>query len=70
MRNLNFDELNAVQGSGIGAKWAFRAGELIADLYTLYEASQKIELAPSSYGSVDAGGYNPMGDYANAMCTR
>jgi hypothetical protein len=44
-------------------------GELLADLYTLYEASQKIEFEPSSYGAVDASGYNAMGDYSG-MCTR
>jgi hypothetical protein len=41
-------------------------GELIADLYTLYEASQQIELEPSSYGAVDASGYNAMGDYSGS----
>jgi len=68
MRSLNIDELSEVQGGGISVKWAFRMGELFADLYTLYEASQKIELEPSSYGAVDASGYNAIGDYSG-MCT-
>ena len=69
MRYLNIEELNEVQGGGIAVKWAFRMGELLADLYTLYEASQKIEFEPSSYGAVDASGYNAMGDHSG-MCTR
>jgi len=44
-------------------------GELLADFFTLYKASQKIEISPSSYGAVDASGYNAMGDYSG-MCTR
>jgi len=69
MRSLNIDELSEVQGGGISVKWAFRMGELLADFFTLYEASQKIEISPSSYGAVDASGYNAMGDYSG-MCTR
>jgi len=69
MRSLNIKELNEVQGSIIAARWANKLGESIANMYTLYEASQKIELEPSSYGAVDASGYNAMGDYSG-MCTR
>jgi hypothetical protein len=69
MRNLNIDELNEVQGGSMIARWAYKLGESIANMYTLYEASQKIEFEPSSYGAVDASGYNAMGDYSG-MCTR
>jgi hypothetical protein len=69
MRSLDIEELNKVQGSFIAARWAYKLGEAIANMYTLYEASQKIELEPSSYGAVDASGYNAMGDYSG-MCTR
>ena len=69
MRSLNIEELNEVQGSFIVARWAYKLGEAIANMYTLYEASQKIELEPSIYGAVDASGYNAMGDYSS-MCTR
>jgi len=69
MRNLNLNELNEVQGRGIGFLWAFRAGELFADLFAMYEVSQKIELNPSNYGAVNASGYNAMGDYSG-RCTR
>ena len=69
MRSLNIDELSEVQGGGISVKWAYKLGEAIANMYTLYEASQKIELEPSSYGAVDASGYNAMGDYSG-MCPR
>jgi len=42
MRNLNLNELNEVQGRGIGFLWAFRAGELFADLFAMYEVSHSI----------------------------
>ncbi|MEY4125013.1 MAG: hypothetical protein RL770_1594 [Pseudomonadota bacterium] len=61
MRSLNIDELNEVQGGGISFKWAYKLGEAIANMYTLYDAAQKIEFEPSSYGAVDASGYNAMG---------
>ena len=70
MRILNLDELNEVQGGGLAMKWAYRIGEWVSNAYTLYEASSKIEIDPSSYGSVDAGGINPMGDYTNGICLR
>ena len=70
MRSLEFEELNEVQGGGIAFKWAIKMGELISHAITIYEASSKIEFEPSSYGSVDAGGYNPMGDYTNGICNR
>jgi len=69
MRTLNIDELNEVQGGGIAAKWAYRLGEALVDMYNFYTASQKADLDPSSYGAVDASGYNAMGDYSG-MCTR
>ncbi|MEN9899016.1 MAG: hypothetical protein RLZZ152_60 [Pseudomonadota bacterium] len=69
MRSLNIEELNEVQGGGISFKWAYKLGEAIANMYTLYDAAQKIEFEPSSYGAVDASGYNAMGDYSG-MCTR
>jgi hypothetical protein len=69
MRSLNIEELHKVQGSIIAARWAYKLGEAIANMYTLYQASQKIEFEPSSYGAVNASGYNAMGDYSG-MCTR
>ena len=53
----------------MAARWAYKLGEALANRYTLFEASQKIELEPSSYGAVDPRGYNAMGDYSG-MCTR
>jgi hypothetical protein len=38
-------------------------------MYNFYTASQKADLDPSSYGAVDASGYNAMGDYSG-MCPR
>jgi hypothetical protein len=70
MRNLNLNEVDEVGGGGISFQWAIRLGGIISDGVTLYEAGSKIELEPSSYGSVDAGGYNPMGDYTNGICAR
>jgi hypothetical protein len=70
MRTLNIDELDEVQGGGVAMKWAYRIGEWVSNAYTLYEASSKVEIDPSSYGSVDAGGINPMGDYTNGICLR
>jgi len=70
MRTLNIDELDEVQGGGLAMKWAYRIGEWVSNAYTLYEASSKIEIDPSSYGSVDAGGINPMGDYTSGICLR
>jgi hypothetical protein len=64
MRSLNIDELNEVQGGGISVKWAYKLGEAISNMYTLYEASQKIEFDTSCYGAVDASRYNAMGDYS------
>ncbi|MEY3078704.1 MAG: hypothetical protein RI892_1762 [Pseudomonadota bacterium] len=69
MRTLNIDELNEVQGSGIAGKWAYRLGEALVNMYNFYSASQKADLDPSSYGSVDASGYNAMGA-SSVMCTR
>ena len=70
MRNLNMNELEEVGGGGISFKWAIRLGEIISDGITLYEAGSKIEFEPSSYGPVDSGGINPMGDYTNGICLR
>lgn len=70
MRSLNMNELNEVQGGGIGTTWAIRAISALSDLATLVELGSKVEFDPSSYGSVDAGGYNPMGDYTNGICLR
>ena len=70
MRILNLDELDEVQGGGLAMKWAYRIGEWVSNAYSLYEAGSKVEFDPSSYGSVDAGGYNPMGDYTNGICLR
>ena len=67
---VTHEELNEVQGGGIAFQWAIKMGELISHAITIYEASSKIEFEPSSYGSVDAGGYNPMGDYTNGICNR
>lgn len=66
MRSLNIQELNEVQGGGISVKWAYKLGDALSNMYMLYEASQKIELEPSSYGAVDASGYNAMGDYSGS----
>ncbi|MEI7975012.1 MAG: hypothetical protein WCH92_03450 [Betaproteobacteria bacterium] len=70
MRSLNINELSEVQGGGIAFRWAVRAGELIADAFTLFEAAQKVDYDPASYGRADSGGYNPMGDYTNGICVR
>jgi bacteriocin-like protein len=70
MKSLNIDELNQVQGGGIVTTWAIRAVGALADLVTLVEVGIKVEFDPSSYGAVDAGGYNPMGDYTNGICLR
>lgn len=70
MRNLSMDEFDFVEGGSISFKWAVRLGEIISNGISLYEAGSKIEFDPSSYGSVDAGGYNPMGDYTSGICAR
>lgn len=70
MRSLNMDELDEVHGGGVALKWAYRIGEWVSNAYSLYEAGSKVEFDPSSYGSVDAGGYNTMGDYTNGICLR
>ena len=70
MRSLNIDELNEVQGGGMVTTWAIRAISALSDLATLVELGSKVEFNPSSYGPVDAGGYNPMGDYTNGICLR
>ncbi len=70
MRNLINTELHEVQGGGLAAKWAYKIGELFANGFTIFEVASKIDFEPSSYGSVDAGGYNPMGDYTNGICLR
>ena len=70
MRSLNIDELKEVQGGGMVTTWAIRAISAFSDLVTLVEFGSKVEFDPSSYGSVDAGGYNPMGDYTNGICLR
>jgi hypothetical protein len=70
MRSLNINEVDEVQGGGIALKWAYKIGEWVSNAYSLYEAGSKVEFDPSSYGSVDAGGYNPMGDYTNGICLR
>jgi hypothetical protein len=70
MRSLNIEEINEVQGGGIATKWAIKIGELLSNAYTLYEAGSKVEFEPSSYGPVDAGGINVMGDYTSGICLR
>jgi bacteriocin-like protein len=70
MRTLNIEELNQVEGGGIVARWAFKMGDALANMYAVYEAAGLFNFDFSSYGSADAGGYNPMGDYANNMCAR
>lgn len=70
MRSLNIEELGEVQGGGVALKWAYKVGEFLSNAYSAYEAASKIEFDPSSYGSVDAGGYNPMGDYTSGICAR
>jgi hypothetical protein len=70
MRDLNIAELNEVQGGGIVAKWAFKAGEAFANMYAVYEAAGLFDFNLSSYGAADANGYNPLGDFSNNMCAR
>jgi hypothetical protein len=70
MRSLNIEELGEVQGGSVALKWAYKVGEFLSNAYSAYEAASKIEFDPSSYGSVDAGGYNPMGDYTSGICAR
>ena len=70
MRTLNMEEFEQVEGGGIVARWAFKMGEAFANMYAVYEASRLYEIDASMYGPVDAGGYNPMGDYSDNMCAR
>jgi hypothetical protein len=70
MRDLNIEELNEVQGGGIVAKWAFKAGEAFANMYAVYEAAGLFDFSFPSHGAADASGYNPMGDFSNNMCAR
>jgi bacteriocin-like protein len=70
MRSLNIDELNQVQGGGIVTTWAIRAIGALSDLATLVELGSKFEFDRSSYGPVDAGGINIMGDYTSGICLR
>ena len=70
MRNLNKEELNEVQGGGIAARWAFKLGEAIANMFAAYEAAGFFDIDTSSRVSPDPIGYNPMGDFSSNMCAR
>jgi hypothetical protein len=70
MRNLNMYELDQVQGGGIVTTWVIRAIGALSDLATLVELGSKVEFDRSSYGPVDAGGINVMGDYTSGICAR
>ena len=70
MRNLNIEELNEVQGGGIAARWAFKLGEAIANMFAAYEAAGSFDIGTSSRVSPDPIGYNPMGDFSSNMCAR
>jgi hypothetical protein len=70
MRNLNIEELNEVQGGGIAARWAFKLGEAIANMFAAYEAAGFFDIDTSSRVSPDPIGYNPMGDFSSNMCAR
>jgi hypothetical protein len=70
MRNLEIIELNEVHGGGLATRWAVKLGELISTGLTLLDASSRIDFDASSYGPVDAGGINVMGDYTSGICLR
>ena len=70
MRNLNIEELNQVEGGGIVARWAFKMGEAIANMYAVYEAAGLFDIDTSSRDTPDPTGYNPMGDFSSNMCAR
>jgi len=67
MRALNIEELNHVQGSAMSTRWAFRMGDAIANMYTVYEAAGLFNFNFSSYGSASGGSYNAMGDFSNNL---
>jgi hypothetical protein len=67
MRNLNIEELNEVQGGAMSTRWAFRMGDAIANMYTVYEAAGLFNFNFSSYGSASGGSYNAMGDFSNNL---
>jgi hypothetical protein len=67
MRNLNIEELNEVQGGAMSTRWAFRMGDAIANMYTVYEAAGLFNFSFASYGSVSGGSYNAMGDFSNNL---
>ena len=63
MRNLNLIELNEVEGGAMVLKWAFRMGEAITDVYTMYQATSDFGLDTPGYGRPSYSGFNAMGDY-------
>jgi|LauGreDrversion4_2_1035121.scaffolds.fasta_scaffold1370306_1 hypothetical protein len=73
MRHLNLDELNDVQGGRLAARWGARMGEAFVNMYRAYSENalnRPVELESTTYGTADAAGYNPMGDYSDFMCFR
>jgi len=71
MRNLNIDELDAVQGGRMTAALAANIISFLSDAYGLIDAAMKVDFESMvRNSSVDFGSVNPMGDYSNGMCTR
>ena len=71
MRNLNIDELDAVQGGRMTAALAANIISFLSDAYGLIDDAMKVDYASMVNNStVDFGGVNPMGDYTNGICTR
>jgi hypothetical protein len=64
MRILNIDELNEVQGGGIVAQWAAKAGTLLVNAITVIDAASRIDTdALINDSAVNHDNTNPMGDH-------
>ena len=71
MRNLNIDELTAVQGGKMTTAMALNIIGFFSDAIGLIDAAMKVDFESMvSNSAVDFGSVNPMGDYSNGMCTR
>jgi hypothetical protein len=64
MRNLNLIELNEVEGGAMALRWAFRLGEVMTDVYSMYQATSDFRFDTSGYGRPSGSGFNAMGDFS------
>jgi hypothetical protein len=71
MRSLYTAELEEVQGGRISGSLAVSIISVISDAWTLIEAVVNVNYQALGSGtSLDANGYNPMGDFTNGICAR